>query len=126
MLYTIAFYDRIVATVGEVSPSLQPASRLPLPPLRGTPPQRPPNCHTDSELLRNSSGGFDIVIGNPPYIDSETMTNQGLEWERKLLQKLFKNLSGNWDIYMAFFEQALSLGQIVCFITPDKWLSKPF
>ena len=74
----------------------------------------------------NGCNGFDIVIGNPPYIDSETMTNNGLEWERKLLQKTFKNLSGNWDIYMAFFELGLSIGKILSFITPDKWLSKGF
>ena len=74
----------------------------------------------------NDCNGFDIVIGNPPYIDSETMTNNGLEWERKLLQKTFVNLAGNWDIYMAFFELGLSLGSILSFITPDKWLSKGF
>ena len=70
--------------------------------------------------------GFDIVIGNPPYIDSESMANQGLDWERKILQKNYPNLSGNWDIYMAFFELSLHIGKIVSFITPDKWLSKPF
>lgn len=74
----------------------------------------------------NNCNGFDIVIANPPYIDSETMTNLGLEWERKVLMSKFKNLSGNWDIYMAFFELALSLGKTITFITPDKWLSKPF
>ena len=71
-------------------------------------------------------GGFDIVIGNPPYIDSESMTKQGLEWERKILQKNYPNLSGNWDIYMAFFELSLNIGKNISFITPDKWLSKPF
>ena len=75
---------------------------------------------------RPSKEGFDIVIGNPPYIDSETMTNLGLEWERRLLQAKYSNLAGNWDIYMAFFELSLSIGSIVSFITPDKWLSKPF
>lgn len=77
-------------------------------------------------LNRPSKEGFDIVIGNPPYIDSETMTNLGLRWERKVLQNKYSNLSGNWDIYMAFFELALFIGDIVSFITPDKWLSKPF
>ena len=75
---------------------------------------------------RPSKEGFDIVIGNPPYIDSETMTNLGLEWERRLLQAKYPNLAGNWDIYMAFFELSLTIGSIVSFITPDKWLSKPF
>ncbi|MBO5633131.1 MAG: Eco57I restriction-modification methylase domain-containing protein [Aeriscardovia sp.] len=75
---------------------------------------------------RPSKEGFDICIGNPPYIDSETMTNLGLEWERRLLQAKYPNLAGNWDIYMAFLELSLSIGNIVSFITPDKWLSKPF
>ena len=80
------------------------------------------------EVLDNTGKfiGFDAVIANPPYIDSESMTNHGLEPERKLLQKEFPNLAGNWDIYMAFFELALVLGKIIAFITPDKWLSKPF
>ena len=73
-----------------------------------------------------SKGGFDIIIANPPYIDSESMTNQGMGELRNVLVQQF-GLSGNWDIYMAFFEQAFSITKnIVCFITPDKWLSKPF
>lgn len=80
----------------------------------------------DSEWMFGVNNNFDIVISNPPYIDSESMTNQGLVWERRYLQNRFSNLSGNWDIYMAFFEIALLLGRIVTYITPDKWLSKPF
>ena len=73
-----------------------------------------------------SQGGFDIVIANPPYIDSESMTNQGMGLLRDILVGKF-GLSGNWDMYMAFFEQSFAVsGNIVCFITPDKWLSKPF
>lgn len=73
-----------------------------------------------------SKGGFDIVIANPPYIDSESMTNQGMGLLRDILVGKFE-LSGNWDMYMAFFEQSFAVsGNIVCFITPDKWLSKPF
>ncbi len=72
-------------------------------------------------------GGFDIVIANPPYIDSETMTNLGLEWEREYITQHYSYISGNWDIYMAFLELATNLSnKIVCYITPDKWLSKPF
>lgn len=80
----------------------------------------------DPAWMFDVEDGFDIVIANPPYIDSETMINNDLEWERKFLQKHFQNLCGNWDIYMAFFELALSIGRNVSFITPDKWLSKPF
>ena len=74
-----------------------------------------------------AKGGFDIVIGNPPYIDSETMTNNGLEGMRDYITETYDYVSGNWDIYMAFFEKAIKISKnVVCFITPDKWLSKPF
>lgn len=74
--------------------------------------------------------GFDIVIGNPPYIDSEGMVNAGLEWERKIINEKFKFARGNWDIYIAFFELGLNLlnnqSSNLIYITPDKWISKSF
>ena len=73
--------------------------------------------------------GFDIVIANPPYIDSETMVNTGNEDLRIFLSKKLSFCKGNWDIYIAFFDFSFSLlnntGNLV-FITPDKWISKPF
>ena len=74
-------------------------------------------------------GGFDVVIGNPPYIDSENMVNQGLDAQRTLLAKKFKFTKGNWDIYIAFFEKGwnlLNTNGLLTYITPDKWISKPF
>lgn len=72
---------------------------------------------------------FDIVIGNPPYIDSETMVKNGLLKEREFISKNYKFASGNWDIYIAFFERGLGLlkrdGNLI-YITPDKWISKNF
>ncbi|MBC7643326.1 MAG: Eco57I restriction-modification methylase domain-containing protein [Flavobacterium sp.] len=73
--------------------------------------------------------GFDIVIGNPPYIDSESMLKSGNEKLREYLSKKMKFCKGNWDIYIAFFDYGFTLlsqnGNLV-FITPDKWISKPF
>lgn len=73
--------------------------------------------------------GFDIVIANPPYIDSETMVNTGNEDLRIFLSNKLSFCKGNWDIYIAFFDFSFSLlnstGNLV-FITPDKWISKPF
>lgn len=75
------------------------------------------------------SGGFDVVIGNPPYIDSAEMARSGLEHSRDFISKTYNFAKGNWDIYIAFFERGFSLlnraGEL-CFISPDKWIAKPF
>ena len=72
--------------------------------------------------------GFDCVIGNPPYIDSEAMTEK-MPKERRWLSKNYNLAKGNWDIYIVFFELSLSLinkNGLMSFITPDKWIAKPF
>ena len=78
------------------------------------------------EIMEN--GGFDVVVGNPPYIDSEAMTKyQALE--REYIGLTFKGATGNWDIYIPFIEQSFNLlndSGFLAFITPDKWLGKPF
>lgn len=74
-------------------------------------------------------GGFDVVIANPPYIDSENMVKKGLGNLRESILRTYKMTRGNWDIYIAFFELGFNilnnLGRLI-FITPDKWISKPF
>ena len=74
--------------------------------------------------------GFDIVIGNPPYIDSESMcNNEIMKNEREFIINHYKYTKGNWDIYIAFFELGFNLldkyGNLI-YITPDKWISKSF
>ncbi len=73
--------------------------------------------------------GFDTVIGNPPYIDSEAMVNSGLDRERNYISNNYIFAKGNWDIYIAFFERGINLikadGNLI-YITPDKWITKPF
>ncbi|RQH02962.1 Eco57I restriction-modification methylase domain-containing protein [Paraburkholderia dinghuensis] len=73
--------------------------------------------------------GFDAVIANPPYIDSERMVNEGQKDVRAYLAQRWPAAKGNWDLYVVFMELGLSLltrdGAMAC-LTPDKWLSKPF
>lgn len=72
---------------------------------------------------------FDIVISNPPYIHSQDMVASGQAETREIISKAYKFAKGNWDIYIAFFERGLDLISsrgTLSYITPDKWLSKPF
>ena len=76
----------------------------------------------------NAAGGFDCVISNPPYVDSETMkiVCPGM---RELIHANYSMTKGNWDTYIAFFERGFELLRkdgLLSFITPDKWLAKPF
>ncbi|MCA9103611.1 MAG: Eco57I restriction-modification methylase domain-containing protein, partial [Planctomycetales bacterium] len=73
-----------------------------------------------AEIMRG--GGFDAVIGNPPYIDSEWMTTY-LKTTREYCVPRYRAASGNWDIFCVFCEKALSLcadGGLHSFIVPNK------
>ncbi|TKI69795.1 hypothetical protein FCU45_04050 [Sulfurimonas crateris] len=72
-----------------------------------------------------AQGGFDVVIGNPPYVDSESMTKFYKD-ERKWIAKNYRTAVGNWDIFVPFVELGLSLlknGRYLSFIIPNKILS---
>ena len=72
--------------------------------------------------------GFDVVIGNPPYIDSETMSKH-LPVDREYYSNNFETTKGNWDLFIPFIEQAHKIKNtkgLVIFITPNKWLSSPY
>lgn len=77
----------------------------------------------------NASAGFDAVVANPPYIDSERMINEGQKPLREALTQRWPSARGNWDLYIVFMELGLALTAqhgTMAFLTPDKWLAKPF
>ena len=79
----------------------------------------------DAEWMFGIKDGFDIVIGNPPYIDSEIMTKV-MPKKRELYASLYETAKGNWDIYVLFFEFALKnqrAGGTTAFIVPNKIVS---
>jgi hypothetical protein len=48
---------------------------------------------------------------------------------REVIKKTYNWTKGSWDIYIAFFELGFKIMNglgVLAFITPDKWLSKPF
>lgn len=67
-------------------------------------------------------GGFDIVIGNPPYISLQA--NDGL-LANIYNDKGYLTFNGTGDVYSLFYEQGYRLlkpkGHL-CFITSNKWM----
>ena len=67
----------------------------------------------DVEISRpDDRNGFDIVIGNPPYISSDTQrANPFLNEQRERLIKSnkYKSLSQKWDLYIPFIELGTQL-----------------
>ncbi len=69
-----------------------------------------------------SQGGFDIVIGNPPYI--QLQANEGLL--ANLYQNVgFETYNRTGDIFSLFYEQGWRLLKrkgLLCYITSNKWM----
>lgn len=76
----------------------------------------------DIEWMFGVADGFDIVIGNPPYIQ--------LQADKGKLAKLYDNcgydtFDRTGDIYCLFYERAINLLKefgILSFITSNKWM----
>lgn len=57
-------------------------------------------------------GGFDIVIGNPPYISAPAqIANEQLAEQRERLKacKRYQTLHQKWDLYVPFMEKGLKM-----------------
>jgi hypothetical protein len=80
-----------------------------------------------SEVLYGK-GGFDVVIANPPYVDSEEMTRKHLAL-RQLYGSLYATAKGNWDLFIIFIEKGLLLMQpcgTISYIVPNKLIGAPY
>jgi hypothetical protein len=76
----------------------------------------------DTEWMFGLTEGFDIVIGNPPYIQ---LQNNGGELARLYQDCNFKTFARTGDIYCLFYErgwQLLKNGGYLCYITSNKWM----
>ena len=76
----------------------------------------------DSEWMFGVRDGFDVVIGNPPYIQ---LQKDGGRLGRLYKPCNFDSFIRTGDIYCLFYEKASQLskkGGHVCFITSNKWM----
>lgn len=67
-----------------------------------------------------AAGGFDLVVGNPPYVRQERLADL-----KPHLERTFRAFHGMADLYVYFFEQGLRLlrpGGRLSFVVTNKWL----
>ena len=67
-------------------------------------------------------GGFDVVIGNPPYVNMANIQN---EQERKFYQNNYSTVKNKCDLYSIFTEKAKFLlkdNGLLGFIFPNSWM----
>jgi len=73
-----------------------------------------------SEVWREK-GGFDVVIGNPPYVVDTTLE----KWQKDFLIKNYVSAIYQINLYMLFMEQAFKLNKpngFNSYIVPNTWL----
>lgn len=71
-----------------------------------------------------AAGGFDIVIGNPPYVRQELLSHI-----KSYLQTNYESYHGVADLYTYFYEKGLKIlkpGGMLSYIVTNKWLKSGY
>ena len=79
----------------------------------------------DPEYMFGVADGFDVVIGNPPYINVENMTDA----MRSYLFANYQFCEKRTDIYIGFMEKSLSTlsaNGVMCFIVPASFTKQQY
>ena len=82
----------------------------------------------DPEWMFGVSDGFDIVIGNPPYLRIQELRKTNNELA-DYLSKMYKSATGSFDLYVTFVERGLKLVKptgVIYYIMPVKWTNSSF
>lgn len=61
------------------------------------------------EILLSKGGGFDAVVGNPPYINIRVLTQSRGEAAKDYLKRQYRCADGAYDLYVLFLEKAFHL-----------------
>lgn len=82
------------------------------------------SIHQGDALAASVPGGFDVIVGNPPYVNIRELARSKSKAEVAALRQRFTTAQGNFDLYVLFIERALELlkpGGRLGFIIPNKW-----
>ncbi|WP_428266546.1 Eco57I restriction-modification methylase domain-containing protein [Haliangium sp.] len=72
------------------------------------------------------AGSVDVIVGNPPYLRSIHLTRADPALRRALQDRYAATSYGEWDLYAAFLEQALTWAAPaaeVGLVVPSRWLT---
>lgn len=76
----------------------------------------------DTEWMYGITDGFDVVIGNPPYVQIQKFPKAQKE---KWVAQNYQTYAATADIYCLFYErgaQLLKIGGHLCYITSNNWM----
>jgi adenine-specific DNA-methyltransferase len=82
-------------------------------------------CFQTNFLVFDLNTKFDCIVGNPPYIRHELISEEDKEFYRSK----YKTFRYRADLYILFFEQSLNLlkkGGILSFICSNRWLNNQY
>jgi type I restriction-modification system DNA methylase subunit len=71
-----------------------------------------------------AQGGFDVVVGNPPYVRQELLSSI-----KPYLQTAYRAYHGMADLYVCFYELGLRVlrpGGLLSFIVTNKWMKSGY
>ena len=81
----------------------------------------------DAEYMFGVSGGFDVVIGNPPYVQ---LQRNGGELRKRYRSAGYKTLAARGDLYQLFYERGCRLlrsgAGFLAYITSNSWLKAEY
>ena len=81
--------------------------------------------HLDFARVFRDNGGFDIVIGNPPYVQLQKSISDDMKLGDLYEDLGFETFAKTGDIYCLFYEKGYNLlckDGILSFITSNKWM----
>ena len=89
----------------------------------------------DPEWMFGLTVGFDLSIGNPPYVRQEQLRRMVVKQDgrdvplKEVLKGRFECFTGTADLYVYFFERSLQLlkpGGVLCYISSNSFLNCGF
>ncbi len=80
--------------------------------------------HIEFGAADPDADGFDLIIGNPPWVSSKKLPEQ----QKRFFRKTFKLIDQQYDMFVLFIERALNMLKkegIIAFVVPNRFLTNP-